>query len=66
MYLALQPTGRPPSPTGLVSMSSEAVPLGPSPAVRSLHAAWNAACPGTSPGGPMACVRRTTVVRTLA
>eukprot|EP00969_Alexandrium_andersonii_P327457 14469997-Alexandrium_andersonii.AAC.1 len=66
MYLVLQPTGRPLSSAGLVSMSSEGVPSGPSPAVRSLHAAWNAACPGTSPGGPMACVRHAAVVRTLA
>eukprot|EP00969_Alexandrium_andersonii_P234220 10341573-Alexandrium_andersonii.AAC.1 len=60
MYLATQPAGRPLSPAGLVSTSNAAVPLGPSPAARSLRAACNAACPGTSPGGPMACVRRTT------
>eukprot|EP00969_Alexandrium_andersonii_P039781 1742499-Alexandrium_andersonii.AAC.1 len=66
MYLVSQPTGHPLSSAGLVSMSSAAVPLGPRPVVRSLHAAWKAAWPGTSPGGPMAWVRHTTAVRTLA
>eukprot|EP00969_Alexandrium_andersonii_P260410 11512765-Alexandrium_andersonii.AAC.1 len=66
MYRVEQPTCLPPSPVGHASTSSAAEPLGPRPAVHSLHVDLKAAWPATMPGGPMACVRRAASARIRA